>query len=563
MTKHVYPTSQVFHLWANRHDVAIRNPSGNVFAEDGKLHSYGYHWITAAFLDNPAKGGKALLLWNDASTSATTNKHRSEAFRALTSTQRQNLTRVPTMSRGTSPGELSDVADGCIVEAMLQFERSAKARSNRPYLVGSANRYLQSAIDLFLYVGKTKSAKLAQSLMAPPDASKPDIVAICARIKKAQYLETAGEQFSRATDYFSRAVGFNDTPERQKRDCDVFARDAASFVNSAKNEYKKAQTRIPAKLAKLEKEITLFRASIADACMAESLNESRTQTLADMRNMAVTLALYQRKKHGHDTTFTLSTGRRLNRPFNFRRDNGNTPWLPDGVQFRAMFGDNTKSHAIEDEFTRLYRKLSRVQAAIDFNSVLKSERENVESIREAIDNGTHIYRVPDVGNMHAQLRQLDKVFGQVPQYLQGLAERSMADVTDAREAYRVQAIARNAEKVQAWRNGENVRLPQDVPTMARVVGDAVQTSHGASVPLAHACRLIRIAERVAANGGKEWPNGDGPMVGHFRVIRIDADMTAVIGCHEFESTEARHAIELIRAACEAAKIETQESDCEC
>jgi hypothetical protein len=92
--KTVFDTSEIFHLFANGKTGSYRNRSGNVFAEGDALYSYGHHFAMLARV-----GGRVLV--NSDKYSATTNKHASQAWRALPQAVRLDSLPVPGMKRAT------------------------------------------------------------------------------------------------------------------------------------------------------------------------------------------------------------------------------------------------------------------------------------------------------------------------------------------------------------------------------------------------------------------------------------------------------------------------------
>ena len=86
-----------------------------------------------------------------------------------------------------------------------------------------------------------------------------------------------------------------------------------------------------------------------------------------------------------------------------------------------------------------------------------------------------------------------------PEYKARMTVRAeLAEATKKREAeYRAKRAVEYAVRVQEWRAGASVTLPLDVQTdvndgaMLRIVGDTVQTSLGAEVPLDHAARVYQ------------------------------------------------------------------------
>lgn len=103
-------------------------------------------------------------------------------------------------------------------------------------------------------------------------------------------------------------------------------------------------------------------------------------------------------------------------------------------------------------------------------------------------------------------------------------------------------LKRAESAIRAWRNGgpltDAVRNLQN--QILRINGDEVQTSRGASVPLSHALRLLRMLNRGTAKAGEK--------VGHYALSGLsksapnthDGGETMIrIGCHTISLNEAR------------------------
>lgn len=75
----------------------------------------------------------------------------------------------------------------------------------------------------------------------------------------------------------------------------------------------------------------------------------------------------------------------------------------------------------------------------------------------------------------------------------------------------------------------------------RVVGDELQTSWGARVPLAHAVKVFRFV-KLCRERGQAWQrNGVTIRVGHFQVDSVTADGDFKAGCHNFTWPEVERA----------------------
>lgn len=88
-----------------------------------------------------------------------------------------------------------------------------------------------------------------------------------------------------------------------------------------------------------------------------------------------------------------------------------------------------------------------------------------------------------------------------------------------------------AEKVEKWRNGENVYIQAYPDTLLRVVGDEVQTSKGARFPVGDAVKAYRLVCAVRARGAEWRRNGQRMPVGAFELDLISAKGDVKAGCH--------------------------------
>lgn len=88
----------------------------------------------------------------------------------------------------------------------------------------------------------------------------------------------------------------------------------------------------------------------------------------------------------------------------------------------------------------------------------------------------------------------------------------------------------NAEKLETWLSGQSPHAPRLNRIYCRVIGDEVQTSAGARVPLEDALRVVELAKRCRANG--ESMARDTIATGPYKGIRISANGDVRIGCHD-------------------------------
>lgn len=87
------------------------------------------------------------------------------------------------------------------------------------------------------------------------------------------------------------------------------------------------------------------------------------------------------------------------------------------------------------------------------------------------------------------------------------------------------------ERVQQWVDGQIDYCPSYGPIRLRIVGDELQTSRGARVPLAHAIKAFRIIKGLHDKGQAYQRNGRMVRLGHFALDTVDAQGNVTAGCH--------------------------------
>jgi Ni/Co efflux regulator RcnB len=127
--------------------------------------------------------------------------------------------------------------------------------------------------------------------------------------------------------------------------------------------------------------------------------------------------------------------------------------------------------------------------------------------------------------------ELDQLRGRVKEWEKERAR--LEQEFRAKEERRKKAQQRKAkrqaqEAIQRWKAGENVRVPYfGEEAYLRVVGDTVETSQGAIVPLSHALRIVPLVR----SGVPYQHNGHSVHIGHFRIDSIDEKGNVRAGCH--------------------------------
>jgi len=139
------------------------------------------------------------------------------------------------------------------------------------------------------------------------------------------------------------------------------------------------------------------------------------------------------------------------------------------------------------------------------------------------------------------------------------ARRAKSEATrDARYKARRAAFERMAaltiaERTPLWRAGAigNSAFPHNAPTLLRLVGKNVETSRGASFPIAHAQRAVRLLGGLLTSGGEYTRNGHTVSLGAYVIDSIDSAGTLRAGCHTIERGE------LVRFIAELAALPIQ------
>lgn len=74
----------------------------------------------------------------------------------------------------------------------------------------------------------------------------------------------------------------------------------------------------------------------------------------------------------------------------------------------------------------------------------------------------------------------------------------------------------------------------------RVIGDEIETTLGARVPVEHVRRALPFVLRLIAKGDQWQRNGHTIHLGHYSLDRIDTDGTVYAGCHRIPRSEVEY-----------------------
>ena len=543
--KSVYLSAEVFHLWANRavsHD--IRNASGSISTRNmgDVLVSYGSHFVIGGYFTRA--DGASILLMNDDTRSITSSKHQGCAWRALPQHRRTEALYVPNLTRETFSADglgMREVARACIASARSALEKCEKARQTFPHHLHRASARLETARKLYDFVGDKKHAVTVPTI--PAECDKKTAFAIMQQIGADEFMRLAGVALQRARDALARAQNTADDyatlSHYYRKPATVVcerASEARRDAESARAFYVKAGRKAAPEVARIIKAATAIESAHAQAAHNERDAEYRAGLFDDAHRATMALARHQLNKK-QNRARGISAPRYANLARHYAG-----PLIDESKYAKSQF---------PAELIPLVGRLVRHSAASQLIDAIESAECHPLNFDPV--NPGRSYSVPTAAHVQAGLVRCanDNPRMVAPGgYWQTRADAIVSTIATQRAEFKSRLNARNADAVSAWRNGATNYLPSGLPTMARIVGDTVETSRGARVPLAHAVRLVRIAERVAARGGNTWGANDGPMVGHYRVSSIGADLSAVIGCHEFDAAESARLVAVIKQTAE-------------
>lgn len=563
-TRQVFPRDTVAHMWAHRAQDSARDSSGNFFFNGPTLYSYGSHFAIAHILSEecgPDLAGR--VLWNDATYSNTTSKMQSIAWRALTRQQRDDVLRMPStigMGRNVDPHNidralrekrLPDVAPlliARVVECIAQLPR--KKRDGGPFceLIREARKAETLAQSFYKRAGRKyplpaigdiptdKPAFLAWVKGYASTKMRADYAAKMAEAKHyADQARTSAAECGDGFPYVQHAPGCQwearnvvagtyDAAQRASR----AALDAAGIYANL-NEGKKS-----AAAEKIKRDMAPLVALFADRRQEFEKAEKRDRLIYDIRQAALTA----RSVRQHPV-IALGSRRRYFADMESLAERATEYGIDPASVYGLMAARLSRIGAAMSARNACDEMHTEYSAALSFAGRFPGDA--LRHAEAAIRKSEFIGRLDIADKLRAHL---------APKMSDTLAR-----ATALRDEMKAAIVARNAETLRAWLSGEsNTRPAYEAGTYARMRGDVIETTRGASVPIEHACRLSRLYAVVVRRGGQEWRDGAGPMVGHYRVNKIGADGSLIIGCHEFDAAESARLHALLQACEACAKV---------
>lgn len=560
--RQVFPRDNVAHLWAHGVQDSARDAAHNFYFNGPTLYSYGTHFVIAHILRGAEYGKLAgLVLWNDAGYSNTTSKHQTIAWRALTQQQTQTRLHVPKLSSDEAREIDYAIRSRKLPEkyikdllARIQSDIAAiagKRHGSGPFcsLMHTARMYERTARALYsvtarkyplpilpesndgIPAGKDERAEFIRSFSRQLVAMRyTEAIDNASRyLKTAQHESTSqdGQRYQNPQDEHWIVAGTYDVAQKGLRFCDAAADEYAILHGAQKKS---------AKVAALRKALTPIAERYA-AMRHAADNKIKLERLNQFTR-AYYRMLRQAKRHGGKVSPHDLPGY-VNRARDDMHELGISPESTIGhAVMRAVRADDV---ATIDRTIRSMR--SAFASAESYGEQWPSDA--LRSYAQVISYGQQLAHRGMDGSARYALHAMKT----------GDVASMLMDAETRADAMRVAVKAREAARIADWINGtSNVAPSYTAGTYARIRGGMVETSHGASVPIEHACRLARVYARIVRAGGASWADGAGPMVGHYRVNRIGADGSLVIGCHEFNPDEAQRLHDVMAQCAECQSI---------
>lgn len=516
--KIVHSPDMVAHLWANQSQESARTTTRNFFFLNKVLFSYGDHYVVAAHLEN------GRILWNDGSRSNTTSRHSAHAWRALTGNktagrlhvpclnydQLRDLQRLQLSGGGKTLPALARICANQIIDTVQGMAKMRHGAGPMRAAFQKARGLQTSGLELCAYVAKGKRIPKWPLPMLPDDlpADKPAVAALIKSIAKGQMIDCHRGAILTARQNLSNIGQAIDVGGWAVQNIRGSIATIQRGLSDAQRWHETAHGRKSRDVRDVLAELALIEPRALAVVQVWETNQARKEIREILKSF------YKSRRVVRDTNCHLETryyaGKFKNAVGKLTGPEHDT-WMPTLARLERCADWQTSTDAL---------KSAQHDMGTAEGYELAHPADALRCYRDALKQIRYTTLHPQFASLHA-----------------GELERITATAQARIESLRIEVLAKHARAVADWKAGITSRLPYEAGTFARVRGALVETSRGATVPLLHACRLARITRRVIAAGGASWVDGAGPMVGSFRVQRIGADGSAIIGCHDFDATE--------------------------
>lgn len=542
----VFSGDMLAHVWAQRTQTFGRTSNGNFYFEGDALHSYGSHFLCAYLLEvapGEVTSGNVLALHTLESSTVTTSGHCSAAraaSRHLPGAWLPELTALrevlPTLAHyAGKPRQLARAAktpDGWrearaqrVVRQWLDsFDMAAKAEHwHGAYDVDGVAVICRAAAIADSEVARIQS-KRAKRLAAERAASDR---------RNFEYSLREAKQFAALSDSEFRASwpddgarqwesGDGSKPYELQRSLTL----ATQLHKAARAASSKGWKRIAAEVRRKEKAL---RAHIAG------------------RNDRIRAA-YRKAKAQEILSWRAGTGKR---PDSYRFEQ-----FPAIKRALERAERKERAEAIAASYSAWAYGTGKRPALNQFEPGTPEFEAIAESIRRDRQqfelSARNWIAAPDALSSTCPELSTDSRYARLPED-SAPGVRSPFDILqdELRAEKRARAQREESERLARGKSDWLAGVPNgwrgddgEGGALMRIRGDTLETSQGASVPLAHAVKVFRFV-KACRKSGKSWRrNGATIRVGHFQVDSVDSSGNFVAGCHSFNWPEVERVARL-------------------
>lgn len=533
--RQVWPREQVAHLWANASQDSARDPSGNMYFTGPALYSYGSHYVIG--YRYATADGSAFFVMNDSTNSATTNKMRWIARRAIYG----RAVWLAGLDGNAFSGR--DWRARMMRDALAQAGREYDAAADRPRdsaarrgHVADASARMEAAEMIARAVLADKSSaaddkraaratlRTLETVAGFADDTRDGWAARAGALvrdeKRAEMARHARIATERAADACDSLDGRRSWQRREQAATD--AANAAATVRGLAKRYGFRAPRLP--------DVAAIAADIAPHARAERVAELQRDARESLERAE---SCYRMATAEPGDTWHASSARRYAEQVAdvaraIRNEAGPVPeWITERAAVIRR---------------RMVRRSILAGCGRDLES-LAAAFVSAESYAEA---GHARDAAREYGRAVRLFDAVTAAIADAPRHPAAVALAGMTGKRDAAAAYVAtlaeRVAAENAAAIAAWRDGASrpPAVAYQLPPMLRLSSDgrSIETSHGAIVPVSIAPRLWRLIE--SARGGDAAAVSAafrGLHVGPFTLSEIRADGSAVIGCHDIPHAE--------------------------
>ncbi len=470
------------------HQAKPAGKSGNVRFDGVDLYSYGA--IIATMING-------VVVLSDRSYSMTTARHQSKARQALTYEQMDKCIQVPEIG-SRNLAELANLCKTAVEDNIANMAGKRKGSKPMQQAFELAKRYERAG----KFLGKWTLPDLPETL---PEDTAPLIKAVSHAKLMAEYAEK------------------HETVKKRIAWLEEEAKSEYDPMNYFIQHYK---VRIHFERQTLERMQAVYR-------LAKGRNPPLKTLFTRLAKAEAVLLPYAQRLREEEAAKKLAGA--VKDVYESRNQS-----------YLQMYGDKL-GYVVKDLPKEQQPRYQNLLKRVDDRIAYKTSATLLKNIRKAFDSELSISRLNAIRNDLEAIKS-PKLLQERETEIEAFKVREKQE----REVQEAELKRKHAEDIASWLKGEKFSLPYGAGTYARIVGDEVETSRGAKVPIEHAKQLARLYRITVRKGGMDWSDGTGPKVGFYRVNKIGADGTLVIGCHEFNAEEAGRLYELLTWEVEAA-----------